>query len=135
MFKIKEDLCLILVAENLKGDTAQICGFVIGKVVEDEGEVLKIGVDLPFQGRGIGRKLLENLLLKFRQRGVKKVYLEVRKSNKRAINLYKSLHFRKIGERKKYYGKEDALVFVYEFLYKKILEKISHKKIKKEDKI
>ena len=44
-------------------------------------------------------------------KGVKEVFLEVRRSNLPAINLYKSNGYQKISERKNYYGNEDALIF------------------------
>jgi ribosomal-protein-alanine N-acetyltransferase len=68
-------------------------------------EVRNIGVDPAHQGRGIGRRLLDELL-KFAVGGV--VYLEVRSDNKAAIALYRSVGFDQIGLRPGYYNGVDA---------------------------
>jgi ribosomal-protein-alanine N-acetyltransferase len=47
----------------------------------------------------------ETLLKKF-----KFIFLEAKKSNMPALNLYKSFGFKKIGLRKNYYRDEDAVV-------------------------
>ncbi len=68
-------------------------------------EVRNIGVDPDYQGRGIGRRLFDELL-KFAEGGV--VYLEVRTDNQAAIALYRSMGFDQIGVRPRYYNDADA---------------------------
>ena len=65
-----------------------------------EYEVHTIGVDPECQGRGIGRRLLDNLLA-FAHHGA--VFLEVRTDNAGAIALYESVGFVTVGLRKRYY--------------------------------
>ena len=72
----------------------------LGRTPPFEYEVHTIGVDPAFQGQGIGRRLLDELL-KFADGGV--VYLEVRTDNEAAIALYSSVGFAKIGLRRHYY--------------------------------
>ncbi|MCV7030130.1 ribosomal protein S18-alanine N-acetyltransferase [Mycobacterium sherrisii] len=72
----------------------------LGRKPPFEYEVHTIGVDPAYQGRGIGRRLLEELL-KFAGGGV--VYLEVRTDNEPAIALYRSVGFEQIGLRRRYY--------------------------------
>jgi ribosomal-protein-alanine N-acetyltransferase len=72
----------------------------LGRKPPFEYEVHTIGVDLAFQGRGIGRRLLDELL-NFADGGV--VHLEVRTDNEAAIALYSSVGFAKIGLRRRYY--------------------------------
>jgi [ribosomal protein S18]-alanine N-acetyltransferase len=72
----------------------------LGRTPPFEYEVHTIGVDPAYQGRGIGRRLLGELL-KFADGGV--VYLEVRTDNEAAIALYTSVGFEQIGLRKRYY--------------------------------
>ncbi|CAM3094667.1 ribosomal-protein-alanine N-acetyltransferase [Mycobacterium intermedium] len=72
----------------------------LGRVAPFEYEVHTIGVDPAYQGRGIGRRLLEELL-HFADGGV--VFLEVRTDNEAAIGLYRSMGFEQIGLRKRYY--------------------------------
>lgn len=72
----------------------------LGRRAPFEYEVHTIGVDPAFQGLGIGRRLLDELLA-FAGRGV--VYLEVRTDNAAAIALYESVGFVTMGIRKRYY--------------------------------
>lgn len=79
-----------------------------------ESHILNLTVGSDFQGQGIGRQLLLHLIDLSRLRGSDIILLEVRPSNKAAIQLYDSAGFNEIGCRKAYYpvpdGKEDALV-------------------------
>ena len=72
----------------------------LGRIPPFEYEVHTIGVDPAHQGRGIGRRLLDELL-SFARGG--EVFLEVRTDNEAAINLYQSVGFATVGVRKRYY--------------------------------
>lgn len=72
----------------------------LGRTPPYEYEVHTIGVDPAYQGRGIGRRLLDELLT-FADGGA--VYLEVRTDNEAAIALYTSVGFERIGLRRRYY--------------------------------
>jgi [ribosomal protein S18]-alanine N-acetyltransferase len=72
----------------------------LGRTPPFEYEVHTIGVDPAYQGQGIGRRLLDELLA-FADGGV--VYLEVRTDNAAAIALYHSVGFAQIGLRRRYY--------------------------------
>ena len=72
----------------------------LGRTPPFEYEVHTIGVDPAYQGRGIGRRLLDELLV-FADGGV--VYLEVRTDNEAALALYRSTGFERIGLRRRYY--------------------------------
>jgi [ribosomal protein S18]-alanine N-acetyltransferase len=72
----------------------------LGRKPPFEYEVHTIGVDAAYQGRGIGRRMLDELL-RFADGGV--VYLEVRTDNEAAIALYSSTGFEQVGLRKRYY--------------------------------
>jgi ribosomal-protein-alanine N-acetyltransferase len=92
-----------------------IIGFIIISMSADECHVLNICVARSFQHQGFGKKMLEFVLNHASQRGMGIAYLEVRRSNTRAISLYQKMKFHLIGERKGYYatvaGEEDALIF------------------------
>ena len=72
----------------------------LGRKPPFEYEVHTIGVDAAYQGRGIGRRLLVELL-NFAGGGA--VYLEVRTDNTAAIALYRSMGFVNVGLRRRYY--------------------------------
>lgn len=72
----------------------------LGRTPPFEYEVHTIGVDPAYQGQGIGRRLLDELLA-FAAGGV--VYLEVRTDNEAALGLYRSVGFEQIGLRRRYY--------------------------------
>jgi tRNA threonylcarbamoyl adenosine modification protein YeaZ/ribosomal-protein-alanine acetyltransferase len=72
----------------------------LGRKPPFEYEVHTIGVDPAYQGRGIGRRLLAELL-NFAAGSV--VHLEVRTDNAAAIALYRSVGFTQVGLRRRYY--------------------------------
>jgi ribosomal-protein-alanine N-acetyltransferase len=72
----------------------------LGRTPPFEYEIHTIGVDPAYQGRGIGRRMLEELL---DIAGDAVVYLEVRTDNAAAIALYRSVGFTEVGVRRRYY--------------------------------
>ena len=72
----------------------------LGRKPPYEFEIHTIGVDSAFQGRGIGRRMLD-LLLDIAAGDT--VFLEVRTDNVAAIALYESVGFVRVGIRKRYY--------------------------------
>lgn len=72
----------------------------LGRDEPFEYEIHTVGVEPAYRGRGIGRRLLEDLLA-FAAGGP--VFLEVRTDNDAAISLYESAGFARIGLRKRYY--------------------------------
>ncbi|MGE2729918.1 ribosomal protein S18-alanine N-acetyltransferase [Mycolicibacterium vaccae] len=72
----------------------------LGRLKPFEYEVHTIGVDPAYQGKGIGRQLLDRLL---DYADGATVFLEVRTDNEAAIALYESVGFTRVGLRKRYY--------------------------------
>lgn len=96
------------------GPDSQIIGYVCPMLVLDEGHILDVAVDSHFRGKGIGKALVERVLMDCRERGAAFVSLEVRASNTPAIHLYQQLGFKETGRRKRYYENgEDALLMEY----------------------
>ncbi|MCQ2398985.1 MAG: GNAT family N-acetyltransferase [Clostridia bacterium] len=95
-----------------KGEILSTVGFTY---CLDEGELLFAVTEKNARGKGYAFLLLNKYFEKLSLLGVKNVFLEVRESNTPAINLYLKAGFKKISERKKYYGEETA------FIYKKEL--------------
>ena len=93
----------------------ELIGFAVAMLVIDEAHLLNIGVAARHQGCGHGARLLRHVMDCARQGGAGKLFLEVRPSNERAVELYRHFGFRQIGLRKGYYpaavGREDALIF------------------------
>lgn len=94
---------------------SQIVGFIIVAYRRTECHILNLCVLKPYQHRGYGQQLLSEVLKDASQKGVTIAYLEVRRSNVKAIALYRKMRFYLVGQRRDYYpapvGKEDALIF------------------------
>lgn len=82
----------------------EVFGYIAGSISDDVGEIDSIGVDPRFRGAGIGRKLTQVLLERFRKSGVRKWLLEVRITNDDAIGLYKGFGFRIVSTLDGYYA-------------------------------
>jgi ribosomal-protein-alanine N-acetyltransferase len=81
----------------------EITGFLLGRQVGDEAEILNLGVLPAKRRRGEGAALLERALAEFRTRAVRRVFLEVRESNETAIGFYEKQEFSRTGRRPGYY--------------------------------
>lgn len=83
-----------------------------------EAHILNLCVRPELQGRGLSRRMLDHLLELAHTAQIQTVFLEVRPSNKRAMQLYAAAGFCEIGVRIGYYpaarGREDALVMAKE---------------------
>lgn len=90
-----------------------VAGFVLGfKHTPFEGRVFWLAVRPGFQGRGIGMRLMLEVLRAFRRIGAMSATLEVRVSNKRAQSLYSVLGFRMIGVCPAYYTDGEAAIIM-----------------------
>ncbi len=92
----------------------QVVGYAGAWIILDESHVTNIAIEETFRGRGIGKQLTAGLMQYLSNLGAAYATLEVRVSNERAQNLYRSLGFMSIGKRKKYYedNNEDAFLMV-----------------------
>jgi ribosomal-protein-alanine N-acetyltransferase len=93
----------------------ELIGFSVLMRIIDEAHLLTIGVCTRYQGLGYGARMLRHAMECARLGGANKMFLEVRPSNERAVELYRHFGFHQIGVRKGYYpavaGREDALIF------------------------
>ena len=96
-------------AAEIDGEIAGYCGFYQSL---EEAEITNVAVKRQFQRRGIGRKLLLELMRLGKEQGAFAFTLEVRVSNLPAIRLYESLGFVSFGIRPDFYEKpkENALI-------------------------
>jgi len=95
-----------------------VVGFAEVRLVLDEAEVLALAIAPAWQGQGLGRLLLQQVLAQLRAQGCLRCLLEVRRSNLRAQRLYLQAGFVQDGLRKAYYAPqlpgavaEDALLY------------------------
>jgi ribosomal-protein-alanine N-acetyltransferase len=86
----------------------QAWGFIVGRVVADEAEVITLGVARDRQRRGIAWRLVEKLCQAAARRGARRVYLEVAEDNLAARALYARLGFTESGRRRGYYVRTHA---------------------------
>ncbi len=94
-----------------RGAAGEPLGFVVGRLLGEDAELLLIGVAEAERRRGVGRALLERFLADLRVAGARRVTLEVRASNAAALALYRSSGFERWGERPRYYpGGEPGLL-------------------------
>lgn len=95
-------------------DGAGVLGQAMVMQVLDEVHLLNISIHPAAQGKGLGGRLLRQVMQQTHAQGGTTMLLEVRVSNAPALRLYRNFGFQEIGRRKGYYpaedGREDALV-------------------------
>jgi ribosomal-protein-alanine N-acetyltransferase len=96
----------------IEGD--KVAGYYIYSITIDEINIYIIAVHSNFRRRGYGCEMMKDIIEKSIKAKVRKIFLEVRKSNIAAINMYKSFGFELVSIRKNYYSdnREDALVLI-----------------------
>lgn len=97
-----------------ESDAHEMLGYAVLMLAVDEAELLDVAIAAHHQRKGIGRVLLEELMVMARRAAMRRMVLEVRASNAPAIALYRKAGFEQIGLRRDYYpamnGREDALL-------------------------
>ncbi len=113
LFRASEPGRIALVME----EEASFQGFVIVRVVGAEWEVENIAVADAARRRGLGTRLLCELLDLARAQCATTVFLEVRESNRAARALYEKWAFLESGRRRGYYQgpEEDAILYRLDF--------------------
>ena len=94
----------------------QVVGCLVASLVFEVADLLYIHVSSAVQRSGIAQKLLNRLVLDCRERNVERIVLEVRRSNRPALGLYRKMKFIDVAVRKAYYSAtqysaaEDAVI-------------------------
>lgn len=83
-------------------------GFLIGRVVADEAELLTLAVDPGARRQGIGGALVAEFLATARRLGAARAFLEVAEDNRPALTLYHRAGFANAGLRRAYYHRDDG---------------------------
>jgi len=93
-------------------DGRELVGYAIVWFIVDEIHIGNLAVRPERQGQGHASTLLDHVFAEGRLRGMAFATLEVRPSNRAALDLYRKYGFRQIAVRKAYYrdNREDALV-------------------------
>ena len=78
----------------------------------EEGNITNVAVNPSSRRKGIGEKIVRDILNRAYEKGVRDVFLEVRETNSAAIALYEKIGFKEEGIRKNFYEKpkENALI-------------------------
>ena len=84
---------------------SQIVGYVIVMPATDSADILNITIHKDFKRKGYASTLIDYLTKELISKGIKTIFLEVRRGNFAAISLYSSLGFEEISVRKNYYTK------------------------------
>ena len=93
----------------------QLQGFLLLRVIQDEAEILSIGVKQRVRRNGIGKYLMEQAKRFSTIHQLRSILLEVAETNRNAVGFYKKQGFLKIGIRNNYYvfsgkNKKNALI-------------------------
>ena len=106
------------VAEYLQYDLrvemcgSRVSGFLVARsVADEENELLNLAVGPEFRRQGVARRLIASLIADTRG----EIFLEVRESNQAARNLYKSMDFKEVSRREKYYESPAEAAIVMKF--------------------
>lgn len=104
----QDTLFVVVLKDNtVIGYCGMYCSF-------EEGEITNVAVMPREQGQGVGRQMMGYFLGQAQDRGISRIFLEVRTSNENAIRLYEGLGFRNCGVRRNFYElpREDGMVMV-----------------------
>ena len=94
----------------IKSKDNQIVGFAGMKIILDEAEIMNIVTKKSYRNIGIGKALLDRVIIEAKNKNIKRLNLEVNEDNKIAIHLYKSFGFLQNGKRKNYYDNKNAIL-------------------------
>jgi ribosomal-protein-alanine N-acetyltransferase len=97
---------IYLVAE-IEGEMIGFAGLML---VEDDAHVTTLAVDTVARQRGVGTRLMLELIAAGLERGARNLTLEVRATNEGAQRLYNRFGLAAVGVRKHYYRDDDAVI-------------------------
>jgi ribosomal-protein-alanine N-acetyltransferase len=78
-------------------------GFLVGRLIGPDAEILNVIVHPKYRRLGKARYLIDKFEKEAKEEGSSKCFLEVAESNSRANKLYQSLNYLSVGQRKNYY--------------------------------
>ena len=111
--ELYDDTVSVIAAEDEEG---KVLGYGEIRVILDEGCLEKIAVAEEYRRQGIAQSILD-VFLRFGREKLAFLTLEVRVSNRPAMEFYLKNEFEQVGRRKNYYSdpQEDAILMTLEF--------------------
>ena len=92
-------------------ESDKLIGLITSSLTVDDADIEGVVVDKEYRKKGYAKALLIELEKLLVEKGIRKVFLEVRESNFPAISLYEKNGYTKINLRKKYYSDgENAVI-------------------------
>lgn len=93
----------------------EVSGYIGAHNILGEVYITNVAVSQKHRRKGMGEKLINSLISLCESENAEFITLEVRESNKPAINLYKKMKFKDVGKRKNFYEnpREDAILMTY----------------------
>ena len=88
-------------------EAGELLGFLVGRQVVAEMEILNFAVRADARRKGIGDKLLQSALAWAASFSAEQVILEVRSANETALRFYERHKFQIVGRRRNYYSSPD----------------------------
>ena len=95
-----------------------VVGYVVISYKEEEAKIMSVAVKKEFRRKGIGQMLLKDVIRRARNKGIRRITLEVRVSNKIAQQLYKKLGFEVAGVLEAYYSDGESAYLMHLYLDK-----------------
>lgn len=110
--QLENDLSHFFVAKDIDG---MVIGYAGMQAIAGEGYVTNIAVLPQYRGKGIGARLVKQLIDITNNLKLDFISLEVRPSNTVATALYNKYGFKEVGRRKNFYRSptEDGLIMTY----------------------
>lgn len=93
----------------------KVCAYGGMIVAVDEGQITNIATHPDYRRQGYGKAIVQALVKHAKLNGLDSISLEVRESNRAAIDLYTKEGFKIEGKRKDFYTKptENALIMIW----------------------
>jgi ribosomal-protein-alanine N-acetyltransferase len=102
----------VLMARTSSSPPNRLVGYLLYWLVADEMQIHSLAINSDYRRRGIASRLVRTAIERAARQEVRKVFLEVRRSNLAARKFYEKIGLSVVGMRQGYYHdtKEDALI-------------------------
>ena len=90
---------LFLVVERRR----KVSGYIVTCIRGEQAELVSVAVDPAARGRGAASALMESTLRRLRRRGIARIGLVVKVTNRQALAFYERYGFERVGKAPRYY--------------------------------